>query len=288
MVSHANAHPNIVSQFLVPLIIWRTLRLAEPGRWLRNGVLLGLLIVWQAFINLEILLMTAIALAVVIGAMVIGRPRLRRASAGRSSPGSAWPRCRLAVLLAYPLYVQFFGPRSYHGLSRFVRGYGTDLGAFVGWSRESLAGDAAVRRSAGPEPHRGERLLRLAAGRPRGRPGLRGCAATPVVLGLAGARAALRRPVARPGDQLNGRRHRRPRRCGGCCTACRCSNSAVPTRWAHGDRAGRRGCCWRSAASGPGTWPRGTRRPGGDPRRHGHRARDGAGADRADPAATPA
>jgi hypothetical protein len=53
MVSHANAHPNIVSQFVVPLIVWRTLRLAEPGRWLRNGVLLGLVIVWQAFLNLE-------------------------------------------------------------------------------------------------------------------------------------------------------------------------------------------------------------------------------------------
>ena len=28
MVSHANGHPNIVSQFVVPLIVWRTLRAA--------------------------------------------------------------------------------------------------------------------------------------------------------------------------------------------------------------------------------------------------------------------
>lgn len=63
MISHANSHPNIVSQYVVPLIIWRTLRLAEPGRWLRNGVLLGLVIVWQAFLNLEILLMTEIGRA---------------------------------------------------------------------------------------------------------------------------------------------------------------------------------------------------------------------------------
>ncbi len=82
MVSHANAHPNIVSQFVVPLIIWRTVRLAEPGRWLRNGVLLALVIVWQAFLNLEILLMTAIGLGVVILALVIGRPELR----GRARP----------------------------------------------------------------------------------------------------------------------------------------------------------------------------------------------------------
>src|SRR5689334_2866372 len=62
MVSHAGGHPNIVTQFLVPLIIWRTLRLREPGRALRNGLLLAGLLVWQAFINLEILFMTAVGL----------------------------------------------------------------------------------------------------------------------------------------------------------------------------------------------------------------------------------
>ena len=77
MVSHANGHPNIVSQFVVPLIIWRTLRLGEPGRWLRNGVLLALVIVWQAFLNLEILLMTAIGLGVIVGVLALGRPDLR-------------------------------------------------------------------------------------------------------------------------------------------------------------------------------------------------------------------
>ncbi|MFJ6199872.1 hypothetical protein [Micromonospora sp. NPDC092111] len=146
MVSHANAHPNIVSQFVVPLIAWRTLRLVEPGRWLRNGVLLGLLIVWQAFLNLEILLMTAIGLAVVVGALALGRPHLRRGTRPFLA-GLGVAAVLSVVLLAYPLYVQLFGPGSYHGLSRLIRGYRTDLAAFVGWSRESLAGDA---RSAGP------------------------------------------------------------------------------------------------------------------------------------------
>ena len=31
MVSHANGHPNIVSQFVVPLIVWRTLRLRRTA-----------------------------------------------------------------------------------------------------------------------------------------------------------------------------------------------------------------------------------------------------------------
>ncbi|MFF5217735.1 hypothetical protein [Micromonospora sp. NPDC000442] len=141
MVSHANAHPNIVSQYVVPLIIWRTLRLAEPGRWLRNGLLLALVIVWQAFLNLEILLMTAIGLAVVIVAMVIGRPELR-AGVRPFSAGLGIAAFVSAVLLAYPLYVQFFGPGAYHGLPRLIRGYSTDLASFFAYSRESLAGDA--------------------------------------------------------------------------------------------------------------------------------------------------
>ncbi|MEH0975081.1 hypothetical protein V6U77_28520 [Micromonospora sp. CPCC 205546] len=141
MVSHANAHPNIVSQYVVPLIVWRALRLAEPGRWLRNGLLLAAVVVWQAFLNLEVLLMTAIGLGVVVGALALGRPELRR----RARPflaGLAVAAAAALVVLAYPLYVQFFGPGAYHGLSRLIRGYSTDLASFVAYSRESLAGDA--------------------------------------------------------------------------------------------------------------------------------------------------
>ncbi|WP_428962922.1 hypothetical protein [Micromonospora fluostatini] len=140
MVSHANAHPNIVAQYVVPLIVWRTLRLAEAGRWLRNGVLLGLLIVWQAFINLEVLLVTAIGLGVVVAALALGRPDLRRGTRPFLA-GLAVAAVLSAVLLAYPLYVQFFGPGAYQGLSRLIRGYSTDLASFVSFAGESLAGD---------------------------------------------------------------------------------------------------------------------------------------------------
>lgn len=145
MVSHANAHPNIVSQFVVPLIIWRTLRLREPGRWLRNGVLLGLLIVWQAFINLEVLLMTAIGLGVVVAALSFRRADLRR-DVRPFLAGLGVAAGVAAVLLAYPIYVQFFGPGAYEGLSRLIRGYRADLASFVAYSSESIAGDP---RSAG-------------------------------------------------------------------------------------------------------------------------------------------
>ncbi|GAB3151514.1 glycosyl transferase [Micromonospora sonneratiae] len=143
MVSHANGHPNIVSQFLVPLIIWRTLRLRQAGRWGRNGLLLGLLVVWQAFINLEVLLMTAVGLGIFVAVTAVLRPELRRDLrpflAGLGVAASV-----VLVLLAYPLYVQFFGPQSYHGLPGDIRRYGADLASFVAFSRESIAGDPAT------------------------------------------------------------------------------------------------------------------------------------------------
>ncbi len=49
MVSHANGHINFVAQFVVPFMVWQVLRLREPGRVVRGGVLLGLLIVLQTF-----------------------------------------------------------------------------------------------------------------------------------------------------------------------------------------------------------------------------------------------
>ncbi|MEV4810123.1 hypothetical protein [Micromonospora avicenniae] len=151
MVSHANSHPNIVSQFVVPLIIWRTLRLAERDRWLRNGVLLALVIIWQAFLNLEILLMAAIGLGVVLVIFAIGRPDLRQ----RARPflaGLGVAAAVAVVALAYPLYVQFFGPGSYTGLSRLIRGYSSDLASFVAYSRESLAGNARTAEGLAKNP----------------------------------------------------------------------------------------------------------------------------------------
>src|SRR5947209_8445073 len=51
MISQANAHPNITSQFVLPLILSRVLRLRAPGRGVRDGVVLGLLVTCQAVLN---------------------------------------------------------------------------------------------------------------------------------------------------------------------------------------------------------------------------------------------
>src|SRR5437868_3048339 len=61
MISQANAHPNLVAQFVLPLILSRLLVLREPGRLVRNGVILGLLVTYQAFLNEELLFVLAMA-----------------------------------------------------------------------------------------------------------------------------------------------------------------------------------------------------------------------------------
>jgi len=145
MVSHGNGHPNIVGQFLVPLIVLWTLRLREPGRWARNGTILGLLITWQAFINEEVLLVTALGLGIFVLVVAALRPEyrqwLRPFAAGLAVAAGV-----AALLLAYPLWVQFTGPGAYHGLRPDIQSYGADLASFPAFSRESLAGSESTAR----------------------------------------------------------------------------------------------------------------------------------------------
>ncbi len=145
MVSHAGGHPNIVSQFLVPLIIWRTLELRVPGKSLQNGLLLGALIVGQAFINLEILFMTAVGLG--LFCLTVGVVRWRRLQSGEVKAfarGLVVAAALALTALAYPLFVQFLGPASYQGLPQAVRYFGADLGSFTAYSTRSVAGNTIV------------------------------------------------------------------------------------------------------------------------------------------------
>ena len=143
MVSHAGGHPNIVSQFLVPLIIWRTLQL-RAGRPVRNGLILAGLLIWQAFINLEILFMTAVGLGVFCAIMAISRRKQHRGEARAFLRGLLVAGSVTVAVLAYPLSVQFLGPQSYHGLPQFVRNFGADLGSFTAYSSRSVAGNSVL------------------------------------------------------------------------------------------------------------------------------------------------
>ncbi|WP_203720663.1 hypothetical protein [Paractinoplanes brasiliensis] len=152
MVSHAGGHPNIVSQFLVPLIIWRTLRLRQPGRAVRNGLIMAALLIWQAFINLEVLFMTAVGLGVFCLIMAVARRKSHPGETRRFLRGLAVAGTVTLAVLAYPLSVQFFGPQSYHGLPQFVRNFGADLGSFTAYSSHSVAGNAVIAERLAQNP----------------------------------------------------------------------------------------------------------------------------------------
>jgi hypothetical protein len=152
MVSHAGGHPNIVSQFLVPLIIWRTLELRVPGRAVRNGLILAGLLVWQAFINLEILFMTAVGLGIFCAVMAYARRWRAPGERGAFLRGLGVAAAATVAVMAYPLCVQFFGPQSYHGLPQFVRNFGADLGSFTAYASRSVAGNSLTNERLAQNP----------------------------------------------------------------------------------------------------------------------------------------
>jgi hypothetical protein len=152
MISQANGHPNISAQFLLPMIFWRVTRLREPGRVLRNGLILGLLIAYQTFINEETLFLSALA----SGLFVLVWALRDRAAARRDLPmflrGLGVAAGLAVVLLAYPLYVQFFGPQHYAGMNAVVANYGTDPVSLYSFSRQSFAGPTAIGNRLAPNP----------------------------------------------------------------------------------------------------------------------------------------
>jgi hypothetical protein len=152
MVSHAGGHPNIVSQFLVPLIIWRCLALRTPGRAIRNGLILAGLLIWQAFINLEILFMTAVGLGIFCAVMAVSRRRTHPGEVAAFLRGLGIAGAVTVAVLAYPLSVQFFGPQSYHGLPKFVRNFGADLGSFTAYATRSVAGNSVTAERLAQNP----------------------------------------------------------------------------------------------------------------------------------------
>ena len=77
MINHANGHPDLVAQFLIPFIVWRAVSLRRA----RDGVVLGLLVTWQVFLNEELLFQTALAVAIFVVVYAMFRRRAQPASA---------------------------------------------------------------------------------------------------------------------------------------------------------------------------------------------------------------
>jgi hypothetical protein len=135
------SHAHITGQYLVPIILWRVAALREPGRAVRNGLILGLLVAVQVFVGEEILFMTALAGAVMAIGYAVSRPAATRREVRPFLAGLAVAGAVAVPLTAYPLWMQFLGPGHYHGLPP---AFSADLAAYPAYARESVAGDPTI------------------------------------------------------------------------------------------------------------------------------------------------
>ena len=147
IVSHANAHPNFVVLFVVPLLVHRLLLLARGERPVFHGVILGLLAAYQVFVGEEPLLITAVTMVVFAFVYALSRPCEVGAMVRPLGTGMAVGAAVAAAVVAVPLWWQFAGPQSYRGIEHGFNG--NDVGAFGAYASNSLAGseESAVELS---------------------------------------------------------------------------------------------------------------------------------------------
>ncbi|GIJ80850.1 4-amino-4-deoxy-L-arabinose transferase [Micromonospora phaseoli] len=152
MIAQAGSHLHMGAQFLVPVILALVFRPERGGRVWRDGVLLGLAVTYQVFLGEEVLLFVALAAGVfVLGYALADRAAARRlapATAGRIGVGAALS----VLLLAYPLWFQFFGPGHYRGMPFHAHGYQLDAASFAASARQTVLGDHHVPTLLAPNP----------------------------------------------------------------------------------------------------------------------------------------
>lgn len=154
LVAHANAHLNWSAGWVAPLLLWGVLRLRQPGRWLRNGVLLGALVALAFSVVAEGLFFTALACAVFMGTWAAGREC--RAQARAMLPdflrGLGVTAVVAFALLAYPLWLHFLGPQRFHGTGFDQVIHAEDIAAYAAYPQRSLAGLIGLDTSLAPNP----------------------------------------------------------------------------------------------------------------------------------------
>ncbi|GAA2884999.1 dolichyl-phosphate beta-glucosyltransferase [Streptomyces mexicanus] len=147
MVSHANAHPNFVILFVIPLIIDRVLRLCTGARVRRDGVVLGLLTAYQIFLGEEPLLLAALGTALFAAAYALVRRDVARAAWRPLLRGLLTGAAVCLPLVAFPLYWQFAGPQSYGSVLHGDNAGNSPL-ALLAFAERSLFAGSAERADA--------------------------------------------------------------------------------------------------------------------------------------------
>jgi hypothetical protein len=110
MVAHAQGDLGLVAQFLIPFIIWRFIRLADEGRAVRNGLILGILAAWQGLIESEMLFIVILGTGLFLLAYGLQNRALARVEAPQFLRGLAVATIVTAVILGVPLWYEVFGP----------------------------------------------------------------------------------------------------------------------------------------------------------------------------------
>jgi hypothetical protein len=132
LVHSAMGHYDLQFAVLPPLIADAALRLATGRARARpGGVRLGLLVTAQIFVNEEILLDTALAVAVLLLVIAAARPRHVAGRVRTLAGGTAVAAAVTGVLAGYPLWVEFCGPLPQHGSPFTMDFYKNDLASFV-------------------------------------------------------------------------------------------------------------------------------------------------------------
>ncbi|MPY37767.1 glycosyltransferase family 2 protein [Streptomyces adustus] len=143
MVSHANAHPNFVILFMIPLIIDRALRLCAGTRVTRDAVVLGLLTAYQVFLGEEPLLLAAVGMLLFAGAYGLLRRDVAKAARRPLLRGLPIAAAVCLPIICYPLAWQFAGPQSYQSVLHGTGAGNSPLALLAFAERSLIAGDAA-------------------------------------------------------------------------------------------------------------------------------------------------
>ncbi|MER5518502.1 dolichyl-phosphate beta-glucosyltransferase [Streptomyces sp. NPDC002763] len=142
MVSHANAHPNFVILFMIPLIIDRALRLATGTRVRRDGIVLGLMAAYQIFLGEEPFLLAALGMVLFAVAYAAVRPQVAKESWRPLGKGLLIAGAVCLPVVAFPLYWQFAGAQSYHSVLHGDNAGNSPLSLLAFAERSLLFGDA--------------------------------------------------------------------------------------------------------------------------------------------------
>ncbi|MFJ9904343.1 dolichyl-phosphate beta-glucosyltransferase [Streptomyces sp. NPDC101152] len=147
MVSHANAHPNFVILFMIPLIVDRALRLCAGTRVVRDGVVLGLMATYQVFLGEEPLLLATLGMVLFAAAYAVAHRDVARAAWRPLLKGLAIAAAVCLPLVAYALTWQFTGPQSYKSVLHGDNAGNSPL-ALVSFAERSLVAGNELRANA--------------------------------------------------------------------------------------------------------------------------------------------